>query len=266
MNKPIIIEVSMKKIARVLLAGIFFVEGMMFYNHYSYAHHVEQAQSDLNELGQILENGLSPNPLKASVLSAFSPEDGLTDMKLKYLSKRIVSSTEHAIENADDITKTSKLKTALDQIAVIQNEEVILIKSAITKVQDKSASLEIEAVHQKAVDLKDKVQLASVTVQEAIDNQQEEIEINIITSKDKDQHKETDSNVTNQEVPQSPDATIPKGNATDERIRRKKLEDEAQREANRKQIKVIEEGRDAKHNQDLQARLIKQQRQLATEG
>lgn len=246
----------MKKFISIFLSTIFFVEGMMFYNHYSYAYHVDQAQSSLNELEQRLDDNAKDPALGASVLGIFALEDGLGDVRLKQLAKKIVNSTEHAVENADDITRTQKLKTALDEIFTLQELEVDLISNALEKVEDESISEKIGHSYEKAVDLKEKVEVANLEVQEALENNQETIHINIVTSKDKDHgNSHDDEDEHDKDTP---------GWSTSERIQQKKEEDAHQREINRERILIIEEGKAAKKSQELKNRINKaQQKRVA---
>jgi hypothetical protein len=241
----------MRKLVTCVLSVIFFFEGMLFYNHYSYAHHVDQISNSLDKLGEILDGNTSNKPLGASLLGIYEPENDFGDIELRNLTRKIVNSTEYAIENADDITQTKKLKKAVDEIAEVQEREVDMIHNALEKVEADDISQEVETTYHKAVDLKEKVAEASVEIQTAIDNNQETIEIDIITDKD---HAHGSGH---HEKEEEHSAHTPHSNPNIERIEQQKLEDAAQREANRKRIMLIEEGREAQKAQKMKNKLLK---------
>lgn len=235
----------MKQLITCALSVLFFLEGMMFYNHYSYAHHIDEAKDSIQKLEQILEDGSSSNPLGASLLGIFEARDNFVDIQYKHLTQKIINSTEMAIENADDITEVSKIKIAIDEISEVQKKEVSIIHKTLQKIEADDISQEVEADYSKAVVLKQKVVKATAQIQEAISNNQETIEINIVTDLDEphspEQHEEDKS---------SEESTNPShSNPNLERIRHQKMEDAAQREVNRKRIRLIEEGREAQKAQ-----------------
>ncbi len=247
-----------RKLGTCALSIAFFAEGMMFYNHYSYAHHVEEAKSSITELEEILEGKGSENLLGASLLDAFEVDDNLGDIKLRNLTRKIVSSTEHAIKNADDIKQTKKLKKAVDQISVVQNESVTMIESAMEKVESKDLGKEVEKTYDKALDLQEKVVQASEEIQVAIDNNQQTIDIEILADKSHGHHEsEEDSEEHDEQVAEPAAVTRPNPNL--ERILKQREEDAKQREANRKRIKLIESGRQAKEAQRVKNKLSKAQ-------
>ena len=79
---------------------------MMFYNHYTYAHHLDQAKNGIDRLEEVLSKEVETSPLGASILNAFTVEDNLKDIRLKHLTAKIVNATEYAIENADTLRYT----------------------------------------------------------------------------------------------------------------------------------------------------------------
>lgn len=243
----------MRKVVTCALSLAFFMEGMMFYNHYSYAHHVDEVKDSLSELGDLLE-GKEPKPaLGASILEVYEVNDDFGDIKLRNLTRKIVSSTQHAIENADDIRQTKKLKKAVDEISAVQNDGVIMIHSAMQKVET-AYRPDVETAYNKALDLQEKVTKASHKIQTAINDHQDTIEINILTDKDDDQHELQEDHEGNSEAAH---VATPKPNPNLERILRQKEEDAAQREANRKRIQLIEKGNQAQSAQRLKNKLSK---------
>ncbi len=234
----------MKKLTSIIISIVFFAEGMMFYNHYSYAHHVNQAKGEMIYLQSLLEGDKKIGKgLKASVLEAFNIEinENENEIRLKNLSKKIVDSTEYAIENADDIKKVSKLKKAIDEINELQTNSIDIIKNTMQKIEDESVNNEVGVIYNTAIDLKKKVNHASAEIQTAIDNNQKKIEINIHTSKDKKHHGE--------EIKEEEHEA--KRNATDVRVEKKKEEDKIQRNANIERIKLIEQGKESQRSQEL---------------
>lgn len=252
MNKILYSKTHRRKLVTCVISFVFFLEGMMFYNHHSYAYHVEQAQDNVKRLEGILEGKVSEKPLGASLLGIYEPTDDFGDIKLRNLTGKIVNSTEYAIENADDIKITTKLKTAIDEIAGVQEKQVSVIHSAIAKIEADDISQEVTKTYEKAVDLKEKVAVATEEIELALENGQEYIDINILTDKE-DSHGnghdgDTERNATD---------GAPHSNPNLERIMHQKEEDAAQREVNRKRIRLIEEGRDAHKAQQLKNKLTK---------
>jgi len=178
----------MKKITTFVLSGIFFLQGIMFYNHYTYAHHVDQAKNSLRQLEDLLSNGTSNSLLGASVLNTFEAKDVFGDIRLKHLTNKIINSTKYAIENADELTKVSKLKSAINEISELQVKEVKLIHTAMKSIENEVINQEVKHSYNIAVDLKNKVTEASKEIQKAIDENQELIKIDIKTSKDVNSH------------------------------------------------------------------------------
>ena len=242
-----------RRLVSVLLSFVFFLEGMMFFNHYSYAYHVDQVRSDLEKLEEILEGEGTGTPLGASLLSIYEPTDDFGDIRLRNLTSKIINSTEHAIENADEIHQVGKLKQAVDEIAEVQEQEVSIIGSALNKIEADDISREVTTTYKKAVDLKEKVTQAAAEVQTAIDNHQEYIEIDIVTDKDDPHgrnHQNHDADQEHEEI------DLPHDNPNIDRIMRQKIEDARQREENRKRIKLIEEGREAQKAQKQKNKVI----------
>jgi len=206
----------MNKVFTVFISLIFFAEGMMFYNHYSYTHHVDQVKDKLNQLEQILDGNTSKSPLGASLLGIYEPKDDFGDIELRNLTKKIINLTEYAIENADDINEVKKLDRAISEIAAVQEKEVELFKQTMEKVEAEDIEKDIEHNYHKAVDLKDKVAEANTEIQEAIENDQEFIEIDIVTEKDKSH--DSGAHHEKQEKKKDTSHTTPKKNANLERI------------------------------------------------
>lgn len=252
-----------KKLTSIIISIIFFAEGMMFYNHYSYAHHINQAKGELIYLQSLLDGDKKIGKgLKASVLEAFNVEinENENDIKLKNLSKKIVDSTEQAIEIADDMKRVVKLKKAIDEINDFQTNSISIIENAIQKIEDESVNEKAKAVYDTAIDLKEKVNHAKKEIQTAIDNNQKKIEINIHTKLDKHHHGEIDKD-------ESDDHKNTKQTANDIRIEKNKKEDAIQRNANIERIKIIEKGNSAdkaaKKSRELEKRMEKAQRERA---
>jgi len=233
------------------MSVIFFWEGMMFYNHYSYAYQIEQAQSSLNRLEDILDGKGSNNPLGASLLGIYEPKDAFGDIEVRNLAKGIVSSTEYAIKNVEEVKQVSKLKNMVDEISGIQEKQVKVIHNALAKIESKDIGKEVEVTYDKAVGLQAKVTQASEVIQTAIDNHQETIEIDIMNSEESPQVEEQKEEV--KEV--KPTVSLHK-NPIIERIDQQKIEDAKQREANRVRIKLVEEGWTAKRAQEMKNKVL----------
>ena len=248
----------MRKLATCLLSITFFAEGMMFYNHYSYAHHIGEVKNDLSELAELLEGKEPERILGASLLDVYGVDDNFGDIKLRNLTRKIVSSTQHAIENADDIKQTKKLKKAVDEISAVQADGVLMIESTIDKMESEDLSKEVEKTYDKALHLQEKVAQASEEIQVAIENNQETIDIDILTSKDKAHHEAKENHEEkHEEAAIRNNATKPNPNL--ERILKQRELDAKQREANRKRIKLIESGKQAQETQKSKNRLSKAQ-------
>ena len=235
-----------RKLVTCVLSVIFFLEGMMFFNHYSYAYHVQQAKDGLETLEKVLNKKDTGSPLGASLLGIYEPEDDFGDIRLRNLSNRIVNSTEYAIENADDIRQVGKLKKAVDEITEVQERQVSAIHNALERVEAENISREVTATYEKAVDLKAKVAEATDEIQWAIDNHQDYIEIDIKTDKDESHGESGQDHKADQEHGA---VDTPHDNPNIDRIMRQKIEDAKQREANRERIRLIEEGREAQKAQ-----------------
>jgi len=236
-------KIHRRKLVTCVLSFVFFLEGMMFFNHYSYAYHVDQVKNDLETLENLLEGNVTSAPLGASLLDIYEPTDDFGDIKLRNLTDRIINSTEHAIENADELTQVGKLKKAVDEIAEVQEKEVSIIHNVIEEIEADDISREVETTYHKAVVLQDRVAVATAEIQTAIDSGQNYIEIDIVTDKDDShgkKHHEEDEHDSNYQYHDNPNI---------DRILKQKDEDAAQREANRKRIKLIEEGREAQKAQ-----------------
>ena len=241
----------------IVISIIFFAEGMMFYNHYSYAHHINQAEGELIYLQSLLNDDKKVGKgLKASVLEAFNVEidKNENEIKLKNLSKKIVNSTELAIEIADDIKRVSKLKKAINEINELQTNSISMIENTMQKINDELVNKEIGTIYDTAVDLKEKVDHAKIEIQTAIDNNQKKIEINIPTKMDKNHHHEEKAEEIKHEI---------KHNATDLRIEKKKEEDKIERNANIERIKLIEKGKESQKSQELARKMEQAQRERA---
>ncbi|MBN2307044.1 hypothetical protein JXD20_03605 [Candidatus Peregrinibacteria bacterium] len=245
MNNILNSKANRRKLVTCVLSFVFFLEGMMFFNHYSYAYHVDQVRDDLSKLEKMLEGNASSKPLGASLLDIYEPTDDFGDIRLRNLTGRIVNSTEYAIENADELNQVSKLKKAVDEIAEVQEMEVNIIHDTLQKIETDDISQQVEATYNKAVVLKDRVAQATEEIQTAIDNNQQFIEIDIVTDKD-DSHGKHAANHEEEEQ-----EYVPHDNPNIDRILRQKVEDAAQREANRQRIKLIEKGREAQKAQKL---------------
>lgn len=259
MNKSNSAKTILRKLATCVLSLAFFLEGMMFYNHYSYAYHVNEVRNDLSELQNLLEDNEPKKVLGASILDVYEVKDDFGDLRLKNLTKKIVNSTEYAIENADDIRQVHKLKKAVDEISEVQDEGVTMIHSAMEKVKTETISAEVKTTYDKAVDLREKVGKASLQIQAAIDNHQDTIEIDILTDKDEDHEgfQEEQGQTTHAVTPGPTNPNL-------ERILKQREEDAKQREANRKRIKLIEEGNEAQRAQKLKNKLSKAGNQQAS--
>jgi hypothetical protein len=148
-----------------------------------------------------------------------------------------------------------KLDQAISEIAAVQEKEVDLFKQTMEIVKAEDIEKDIEHSYHKAVDLKDKVAEANTEIQEAIENDQEFIEIDIVTEKDKSH----DSGGHHEKHEKKKDTThvTPKKNANLERIEQHKRDDAKEREANRKRIKLIEKGRKAQKAQKMKNKLSK---------
>ena len=264
MNNILNSKANRRKLVTCILSFVFFLEGMMFFNHYSYAYHIDQARDDLEKLERILgEEKGTTNPLGASLLGIYEPEDEFSDIRLKNLTVKIVDSTEYAIENADDIRQVSKLKKAVDEITEVQEEQISAIHQAMDRIEAEDISHEVKTTYEKAVDLKAKVEQATATIQTAIDNHEDYIEIDIKTDKDESHGESGQDHNADQE---HEEIYVPHDNPNIDRIMRQKIEDAKQREANRKRIRLIEEGRDAQKTQKQKNKLTKLNNQTNRSG
>jgi len=239
-----------------MVCVLLFMEGMMFYNHYSYAYHVSQATGDIHILENVLEGSSYNAGLKASILEAFNINDSKNnEVQFKNLSKKIVDSTEFAIEIADDIKVVKKLKKAINEISEVQLKSIDTIQKVIENIEDESIGKEVKMTYKTAMDLKEKVSEASKEIQIAIDNNRKKIEINIVTSKDKNHHDNDESEEENED-----DQHI-KYSAVDIQIKKKKEEDTIQRAANIERIQLIEKGKISQKSQELERKMEKAQRE-----
>ena len=251
-------KIIAKKFTSIAICALLFIEGMMFYNHNSYAYHVSQATGDIHMLENVLEGSSFNVGLKASVLEAFNIDNGKNNaIQLKNLSKKIVDSTEFAIEIADDIKVVKKLKKAINEISEVQLKSIDTIQKAVEKIEDRSIAEEAEIAYDTAVDLKEKVDKASKEIQNAIDNNQKKIEINIITNKDKNHHHGHEEEI---EAEQYGAGAV----AANIRTQKKKEEDEIQRTANIERISLIEKGQASQKSEELKRKMKKAQMERDT--
>lgn len=263
MNNKFKLKNITKKTTSIVIGIIFLAEGMMFCNHYSYSHHIEQAKGEIIYLQSLIDNDKKIGKgLKASVLGVFNIETDTkeNDVKLKNLSKKIVNSTEHAIENADDIKKVSKIKKAIDEINKLQLSSIDIIENTMQKIEDESINKEMETIYDSAIDLKEKVSHAKIEIQTAINNNQKKININIYTKIDKNHHDEIKEDKSDNHENVKPTKNT-------KRIEKKKDDDKKQRDANIKRIKIIEKVKIAekasKRSRELENRMKKAQRKRA---
>jgi len=182
----------MKKLASLILVGVFLLEGSMFYNHYTYTYHLNHAQGKLTELKELLDDNSSNTLLNASIINVFTVKDTFREEKLEHIVNKIINSTEYAIKNTNDIKNTSKLEKAINEIINLQIKEVELIHNVLEKVENKKIRQKIKLAYEKTVNLQEKVKLANEQIQIAIDNGETITEIDISTSKDK---KEEDDSI-----------------------------------------------------------------------
>lgn len=255
------LKIMIKKFTSIAICALLFMEGVMFYNHYSYAHHIAQAKGDIHMLKNTLENNIPNTGLKASVLGIFNMNNGKNnEIQLRNLSNKIVDSTEFAIEIADDIKAVKKLEKAINEINEVQLKSIDTIQRVIEKIEDESISEEVKITYSTAVSLKEKVNQANEEIRTALDNNQEKIEINIVTSKDRNHHGHEEEITENEEHPV-------KLSAVDIQTEKKKKEDVVQRAANTERIKIIEKGKNAeraaKKSRDLEKRIKKAQKERA---
>jgi hypothetical protein len=249
-------KIIAKKFTSIAICALLFIEGMMFYNHHSYAYHVSQATGDIHMLENVLEGSSSNVGLKASVLEAFNIDNGKNnEIQLKNLSKKIVDSTEFAIEIADDMRVVKNLKKAVNEISEVQMKSIDTIQKAVEKIEDESIAEEIEIVYDTAVDLIEKVDEASKEIQRAIDNNQKKIKINIVTSKDHGHHEHEEEIEDEQYGAGAMAANI--------RTQKKKEEDAIQRIGNIERINLIEKGKVSQRSEGLERRMEKAQRERA---
>jgi len=254
-------KIMIKKLTSILVCALLFIEGMMFYNHNSYAYHVSQANGDIHMLANVLEGNSSGTGLKASILEAFNMDsNSYNENQFKNLSKKIVDSTEFAIEIADDIKVVKKLEKAINEINEVQLESINTIQKAIEKIENKEVAEEVGIAYDTAVELEGKVSEAKKEIQTAIDNNQKKIEINIVTSKDKNHHNGHEDG-DHKDSENEYDAILLV--SADARTEKRKEEDTVQRNANIERINLIEKGKTSQKSAELKRRMEKAQRERA---
>jgi hypothetical protein len=257
-----------KKLVSIILSGVFFVQGMMYVNHYSYGYHVDEVKEDLERLEAIVSGKaeLKEN-LSASVLGAVGAEYKSNEAELLNLSKRILSSTEHAIENADDLKKVQQLELALSEINHIQEKSLLLFEDALKAAEEKDVLDELKDIHSKANHLKTDVNHASDQIQQALQNGKKSLELDIKTSKEKHHHSKSHAKASDEshdhEVIETDESDLLSreikvvDNAS--RREKEKQDDAIEREANRKRIMLIEQGKSAQKSEALKSKMQKLQ-------
>jgi len=245
-----------KLVTAILLAGLLLIEGLMYYNHYSYGYHLEKASGSLQQLEAMLEKAPSEGMLSASILNA-SPEESqeLDENKLSRMANKAVKSTERALKNVDDLEDIDKLKSAIDEILTFQDHQIKVLESVSLTLENPEVIHEMTDTIDIAIELQEKTVQAKEKVESAIANNQETIQVVIIAEKEHQEHAEGEvrshDNTPEKEAPNSHAATHSvdtPARATDNshidanqayELEQKK-KDEAQREANRQRILLIQ--------------------------